>query len=69
MDNKGYDKPNTLQQSLRHFDQPKWREAIQSEYDSLIKNETWELTAIPGNCQVITDRWCFKLKKTVMIKF
>ena len=36
---------------------------MQAEYDSLIENETWELTAIPENRQVITGRWCFKLKK------
>ena len=36
---------------------------MQEEYDSLIKNETWELTPAPENRQVITSRWCFKLKK------
>ncbi len=36
---------------------------MQAEYDSLIENETWKLTAIPENRQVISGRWCFKLKK------
>ena len=36
---------------------------MQTEYDSLIENETWEITPLPENRQVITSRWCFKLKK------
>ena len=36
---------------------------MQTEYDTLIKNGTWELTAMVENRQVITGRWCFKLKK------
>ncbi len=36
---------------------------MQAEYDFLIENETWELTSTPENRQVITGRWCFKLKK------
>ncbi len=36
---------------------------MQAEYDSFIENETWELTAMPENRQVIIGQWCFKLKK------
>ncbi len=36
---------------------------MQTEYDSLIENDTWEITPLPENQQVITGRWCFKLKK------
>ena len=36
---------------------------MKAEYDSLIKNETCELTSTPENRQVFTGRWCFKLKK------
>ncbi len=61
--NKEDDKPNTVKQAIRHPDWPKWREAIQAEYDPLIENETWELTATSENRQVNTGRWCFKLKK------
>ncbi len=40
LDNKGDDKPNTFKQAIRRLDWLKWREAMQVEYDSLIKNET-----------------------------
>lgn len=36
---------------------------MQAEYESLIENETWELTSTLEDWQVITGRWCFKLKK------
>lgn len=61
--NEGDDEPDTLKQAKHCSDWPKWKEAMQAEYDSLIENETWELTIMPENRQVITGRWCFKLKK------
>ena len=62
-DNKGNDEPSTLKQAMQRSDWLKWKETMQAEYNSLIENETWELTAMPKNRQVITGRWCFKLKK------
>ena len=63
VNNEGDDEPNSLKQAMHRADWPKWKEAMQVEYDSLIENETWELTSMPENRQVITGRWCFKLKK------
>ena len=63
LDNEGDDEPNSLNQAMHRTDWLKWKEAMQAEYDSLIENETWELTSMPENRQVITGRWCFKLKK------
>ena len=63
VDNKGDDEPDTLKQAMRRSDWPKWKEAMQAEYDSLMENETWELIPAPENRQIITGRWCFKLKK------
>lgn len=55
VDNKEDDEPNILKQAMRRSDWPKWKEAMQAKYDSLIDNETWELTSEPKNRQVITD--------------
>ena len=49
IDNEGDDEPNTLKQAIRRPDWPKWKEAMQAQYASLIENETWELTAIPDH--------------------
>ncbi len=63
VDNEGDDEPISLNQTMHLTDLLKWKEAIQAEYNSLIENKTWELTSMPENRQVITGRWCFKLKK------
>ncbi len=62
LDNAGDDKANTVKQAIIRPDWLKWREAIQVEYDFLIENEIWELTATRENRQVIIGRCCFKLK-------
>ncbi len=36
---------------------------MQAEYDSLMENETWEITPLPENRQVMTGQSFFKLKK------
>ncbi len=63
MDNEGDDEPNSLNQAMHRTDWLKWKEAMQAKYNFLIENKTWELTSMPENRQVITCRWCFKLKK------
>ena len=63
LDNKRDDEPNSLSQAVHCTHWPKWEEVMQAKYDSLIENETWELTFMPENRQIITTRWCFKLRK------
>ena len=63
IDKKGDDESGILKEAIYRSDWPKWKEAMQAKYDSLIENETWELIPTPENRQVITGRWCFRLKK------
>ena len=49
MDNEGNNEPSTLKQAMQRPNCPKWKEAIQAKYNSLIENETWELTTMPEN--------------------
>ena len=63
LENERDDKPNSLKQAMHRSNWPKWKKAMQAEYDFLIENETWELTSTLENRQVITGRWCFKLEK------
>ena len=39
-----------------------WKEAIQTELDSLIKNQTWELVDLPPGTKPINCKWIFKIK-------
>ncbi len=63
IDNEGDIEPNSLNQAMHRTDWLKWKEALQAKYDSIIENETWKLTSMPENRQLITGRWVFKLKK------
>ena len=62
-DNEGLDDPLTLKEAMSspHWDQ--WRKAMETEYQSLVENETWTLERAPTDRKVITSRWVFKIKK------
>lgn len=36
---------------------------MRTEYDTLVENNTWELTDRPVNKKILTNKWVFKLKK------
>ena len=35
------------------------------EYDSIVKNNAWEIVPIPVNKLVVGSRWIYKVKKVV----
>ena len=41
---------------------PEWRSAMQAEYDSIMKNDTWELVDRPEQRKVIGTKWVWKTK-------
>ena len=49
-----------------NYDQAKeheeWRNAMNDEYDSLMKNQTWELVDLPQNKVPIGRKWLYKSK-------
>jgi hypothetical protein len=47
----------TLQEALLH---PKWSQAIDEEYNSLMINQTWRLVSLPPNRKALTSRWVFE---------
>ena len=40
-----------------------WKSALESEYTSLLKNETWSLVPRPEDTNVVGNRWIFKVKR------
>lgn len=43
----GIDEPKTVQEALNGEQSVHWREAMESEYSSLLKNDTWDLVPPP----------------------
>lgn len=43
-----------------------WKKAAQSEFESLVKNKTWDLTELPKGRSVIGNKWVFKVKYNPM---
>jgi hypothetical protein len=40
-----------------------WREAMESEYDALLKNGTWQLVSPRPSINVIDSKWVFKVNR------
>ena len=40
-----------------------WKKAMETEIESIEKNDTWTLTELPSNQKVIGLKWIFKLKR------
>ncbi|GAA0170740.1 hypothetical protein LIER_24938 [Lithospermum erythrorhizon] len=41
----------------------KWKQAMDIEMKSIVKNNTWTLTKLPHNCKRIGVKWIFKIKE------
>jgi len=58
------DEPTSIQEAIRHPTRGKqWEKAILDEYNSLIKNRTWELVPRPPNRRIISCKWALKHKR------
>ena len=43
---------------------PEWDAIMKEEYDSLMKNQTWELTYLPKGKNLIGCKWVYRTKFT-----
>ena len=41
---------------------PYWKEAINDEVESILKNHTWELADLPPSSKYLGYKWIFKKK-------
>ncbi|MCO5582475.1 hypothetical protein L7F22_036371 [Adiantum nelumboides] len=56
--------PSCYKEAIQMKDSVKWEQAMQSEYNSIIANETWELTKLPQGKQDLPCKWVYKKKYT-----
>lgn len=54
--------PKTFTQALQSEHKSDWIDAMQSEIDSLKKNDTWELSELPNGREAIDCKWIYKQK-------
>ena len=56
------DTPSSISEAYASEDADYWKEAVRSEMDSILANETWEITDRPYGCKPIGCKWVFKKK-------
>lgn len=54
--------PRSINEALSSNHADEWRKAIESEYASLMKNNTWTLTNLPEGRKAVGCKWVFKSK-------
>ena len=55
--------PKSVSEALSGEHSTQWREALNSEYKSLIDNGTWELVPRPEDKNIVGSKWVLKVKK------
>ncbi|GJS58887.1 retrovirus-related pol polyprotein from transposon TNT 1-94 [Tanacetum coccineum] len=56
------DAPKTYKEAITSRNSAFWKEAIDDEMDSLVSNNTWELSDLPPGSKAIGCRWVFRIK-------
>jgi len=56
------DTPTTIAEAYSSLDADLWKEAVQSEMDSIMSNGTWEVVDRPYGCKPVGCKWVFKKK-------
>ena len=51
--------PRTYAQASKH---PVWIEAMITEYQALLRNQTWTLVSLPLGAHIVGCRWIYKAK-------
>lgn len=61
--------PEIVKEALTEEDSYLWKEALNDEYESLVKSNMWILTERPKDKYVIDCNGCLKIAKFKMVKF
>ncbi|GJS43886.1 zinc finger, CCHC-type containing protein [Tanacetum coccineum] len=59
------DDPRTYNEAMQSRDDAFWKEAINDEIGSIMKNNTWVLSDLPPGCKPLGCKWIFKRKVKV----
>ena len=56
------DEPQSFKEAISTSEAPFWKEAINSEIESILQNHTWELVDLSPSCEPLGYKWIFKRK-------
>ena len=42
-----------------------WQDAMTEEYQSIMKNDVWDIVPRPEGKSVVTSKWIYKIKRTI----
>jgi len=51
--------PSTFEEAIKH---QRWKDAMNEEYQSIMKNGVWEIFPRPEDKFVVTSKWFYKIK-------
>ena len=51
--------PTTYEDASRH---QVWKDAMVEEYQSIMKNDVWEIVSRPEEKSIVISRWLYKIK-------
>ena len=51
--------PSFYEDATKHQE---WRNAMQEEYQSIMKNNVWEVVSRPKNKRLVGSKWIYKVK-------
>lgn len=57
-----FSEPENYGKAMNDENAAKWKIAMREEFDSLIKNDTWQLVPRPPNVKTVDNRWVYKIK-------
>eukprot|EP00253_Pinus_taeda_P001908 PITA_01908 len=51
--------PSSLEEVMKH---QVWKDSMNKEYESVMKNEVWDVVPRPQDKTVVTSKWLYKIK-------
>ena len=57
--------PQSFNEAMSTPESPMWKEAVNSEIESIMQNHTWELVDLPPGSKPFECKWIFKRKMKI----
>jgi len=58
----GHVEPKSYNEAISGMDVEVWKTSMKAEYDSLLKNETWDLVPLPMGRKALEGKWVYRIK-------